>query len=115
MSWLLDEDFVGFSSADKIVFGERANMHLHVTDAGRRNQGFGCKWLRETIEIYCHLLKLDVLFCEPNAFNTAPNRALQAAGFRYVKTHFTVPGAINFHQAVTQWVYEVRQIERAGS
>ena len=38
--------------------------------------------------------------------NTAPNRTLQKAGFRYLKTHMTVPGPLNFHQAVTQWVTE---------
>jgi hypothetical protein len=27
-------------------------------------------------------------------------------GFKYVKTYRTVPGAINFHQAVTRWVLE---------
>ncbi len=46
------------------------------------------------------------LFCEPNAFNVAPNRALQKAGFKYPKTHMTVPGAFNYHQAVTRWVME---------
>jgi hypothetical protein len=30
--WLLDDQAVGFSSCDKIVFGERANMHLHVAE-----------------------------------------------------------------------------------
>ncbi len=104
--WLLIEKFVGFSTADKIVFGERANMHLHVTDAGRRNQGFGSKCVRETIKIYFDVLKLKTLFCEPNAFNTAPNRTLQKAGFRYLKTHLTVPGPLNYHQAVTRWVFE---------
>jgi hypothetical protein len=43
---------------------------------------------------------------EPNAFNAAPNRTLQRAGFRYVKTHMTVPGPLNYHQAVTRWVLE---------
>jgi hypothetical protein len=46
------------------------------------------------------------LFCEPNAFNVAPNRTLQKAGFKYLKTHMTVPSALNFHQAVTRWVIE---------
>ncbi|MDU6731579.1 MAG: GNAT family N-acetyltransferase, partial [Bradyrhizobium sp.] len=46
------------------------------------------------------------LFCEPHAYNTAPNRALQKAGFRYVKTYKTVPGPMNYHQAVTRWMIE---------
>jgi hypothetical protein len=39
--WLLDDQAVGFSSCDKIVFGERANMHLHVAEPQRRHQGIG--------------------------------------------------------------------------
>jgi hypothetical protein len=31
---------------------------------------------------------------------------LQAAGFKYVKTHETVPGPLNFHQPVTRWMLE---------
>ncbi len=56
--------------------------------------------------IYFERLKLKRLFCEPNAFNVAPNRTLQKAGFKYLKTHMTVPGPLNFHQAVTRWVIE---------
>ena len=58
------------------------------------------------VAIYFQLLKIKRLFCEPNASNVAPNRTLQKAGFRYVKTHMTVPGPLNFRQAVTQWVIE---------
>lgn len=57
-------------------------------------------------DIYFERFKLKRLFCEPNAFNVAPNRAMQKAGFKYVKTHMTVPGPLNFHQAVTRWVME---------
>ena len=46
------------------------------------------------------------LFCEPNAFNVGPNRTLQKVGFKYLKTHMTVPGPLNFHQPVTRWVIE---------
>ena len=28
------------------------------------------------------------------------------AGFKYLKTHMTVPGPLNFRQAVTRWVIE---------
>ena len=51
-------------------------------------------------------LQISRLFCEPHALNVAPNRTLQAAGFKYVKTHETVPGPFNFHQPVTRWVLE---------
>ncbi len=104
--WLLDNRAVGFSSCDKIVFGESAHMHLHVVDAARRRQGVGVACVRRSVELYFDKLKLERLFCEPNALNVGPNRTLQKAGFTYVKTHMTVPGPLNYHQAVTQWVME---------
>lgn len=104
--WLADAAPVGFSSCDKIVFGDRANMHLHVVDPHRRNRGVGTECVRQTVDIYFHRLKLKRLYCEPNAFNVAPNRTLQKAGFKYLKTHMTVPGPLNYHQAVTRWVIE---------
>ena len=104
--WLSDDRPIGFSTADKIRYGEQANMHLHVTDPERRQQGIGVECVRRSVDIYFERLKLKRLFCEPNAFNVAPNRTLQKAGFRYLKTHMTVPGPLNFHQAVTRWVIE---------
>ena len=58
------------------------------------------------MKIYFEALALERIFCEPNAFNVAPNRTLQSVGFKYVKTYETVPGWLNFHQAVTRWVLE---------
>ncbi len=107
--WELDGAPIGFSTADKIVYGEQANMHLHIVDPERRKSGVGSACLRETVALYFRVLALERLFCEPNAFNVAPNRALQNAGFRYVKTHMTVPGPLNYHQAVTRWVLEKDQ------
>jgi RimJ/RimL family protein N-acetyltransferase len=104
--WLSDDRPVGFSTSDKIAYGEQANMHLHVTDPARRNQGIGVECVRRSADIYFDRLKLKRLFCEPNAFNVAPNRTLQRAGFKYLKTHMTVPGPLNYHQAVTRWVME---------
>jgi len=106
VSWFHDDAFVGFSTADKIVIGERANMHLHVKDAALRRRGIGVECVRQSVELYFQTLKLKQLFCEPNAFNVAPNRTLQKAGFKYVKTHMTVPGPLNFHQAVNRWVMD---------
>jgi len=104
--WELDGRPVGFSTADKIVFGRQANMHLHVVDPERRRSGLGAACVRDTCALYFETLRLERLLCEPNAFNVAPNRTLQRAGFRYVKTHMTVPGWLNYHQAVTRWVLE---------
>lgn len=104
--WLGDNRPVGFSTADKIAYGHHANMHLHVIDPAIRGSGVGTTCVRATAALYFRELQLDRLFCEPNAFNVAPNRTLQRAGFRYVKTHWTVPGPLNFHQAVTRWVLD---------
>ena len=106
VAWLLGDRPIGFSTSDKIALGEQANMHLHVTDAERRHQGIGVECVRRSVDIYFDRLKLKRLFCEPNAFNVAPNRTLQKAGFKYLKTHMTVPGPLNYHQAVTRWVIE---------
>jgi RimJ/RimL family protein N-acetyltransferase len=104
--WLSDDRPIGFSTSDKIRYGEQAYMHLHITEPERRHQGIGAECVRRSVDIYFERLKLKRLFCEPNAFNVAPNRTLQKAGFKYLKTHMTVPGPLNFHQAVTRWVIE---------
>jgi RimJ/RimL family protein N-acetyltransferase len=104
--WELEGVPIGFSSADKIVYGAQAHMHLHIVDPKRRRSGIGSACVRETAHLYFTALALKLLLCEPNAFNVAPNRTLQSAGFRYVKTYKTVPGPLNYHQAVTRWVLE---------
>ena len=104
--WQLDGVGIGFSTSDKIVYGEQAHMHLHVVDPPSRRSGIGSGCVRETAELYFKTLGLRRLFCEPNAFNVAPNRTLQSVGFKYVKTYNTVPGPLNYHQAVTRWVLE---------
>ncbi len=104
--WLDGGKPVGFSTINKIAFGDHAYMHLHVVAAGDRAKGIGAECVKRGVAIYFETFQLKRLFCEPNAFNIAPNRTLQSAGFRYVKTHMTVPGPMNFHQAVTRWVLE---------
>ena len=106
--WELENKPIGFSTVDKIKFGAEAFMHLHVIDPSHRHAGYGVECVRQSVAIYFATLKLQRLFCEPNAFNIAPNRTLQKSGFKYVKTHMTVPGPLNFHQAVTRWVIESR-------
>src|ERR1700735_5151981 len=104
--WLSGDQPIGFSASDKIVYGDRAHMHLHIVNPDNRCSGVGVACVRKSADIYFERLKLKSLFCEPNAFNVAPNRTLQKAGFKYVKTHMTVPGPLNYHQAVTRWGIE---------
>lgn len=104
--WLIDSSPIGFSTCDKIVYGAQANMHLHITKPDERRKGIGAQCVRRSADLYFDLLQIRQLFCEPNAFNVGPNRTLQSAGFKYVKTHMTVPGPLNFHQTVNRWVLE---------
>ncbi len=53
--WMLDGVGIGFSAADKIVYGDEANMHLHVVDAQRRGSGIGSACVRETGVLNYHL------------------------------------------------------------
>ena len=104
--WLSDDQPVGFSTSDKIAYGDQARMHLHIVDPERRRRGTGVECVRRSVDLYFDRLKLKSLLCEPNALNVAPNRTLQKAGFKYVKTYMTVPGWLNFHQPVTRWMIE---------
>jgi RimJ/RimL family protein N-acetyltransferase len=54
---------------------------------------------------------LKRLYCQPNAFNIAPNRTLQRAGFRYVETVMATPSAINVPQPVTRWVLDRQRLK----
>ena len=72
---------IGLLSADKISHRGQAYMHVHITDPARRRSGLGSECVRATADIYFKLLALERLFCQPNAFNVAPNRTLQRAGF----------------------------------
>lgn len=102
--WMLDATPIGFSTADKIVIGEHAFMHLHIFESGRRQQGHGAALVRQTANLYFETLRIDDLYCEPYALNVAPNRTLQKAGFKYVMTRECVPGPLNFRQPVNRWV-----------
>jgi RimJ/RimL family protein N-acetyltransferase len=104
--WLLDGGPVGFSTVDELRFGEQANMHLHIFDPERRRSGMGVRFVRASARLYFETLELRRLFCQPNALNVAPNRTLQAAGFRYVKTLMTTPSPLNYRQPITRWVLE---------
>lgn len=106
LGWELDGRLVGFSSTDNIEFGEQAFMHLHIAKEPLRRQGLGTEFVRLSVDEYFRALELKRLFCQPNAYNVAPNRALQRAGFRYVFTAEMQPTVINPLQPITRWVIE---------
>jgi len=104
--WQQSGQVVGFSSTDRIDFGHEAFMHLHVVEAALRSSGLGTHFVRLSAQAYFESLEPQRLFCEPNAFNVAPNRTLQRAGFRYLFTHEAQPSSINFLQSTTRWVLD---------
>jgi hypothetical protein len=73
----------------------------------------GTQFVRQSAAIYFQVLELRRLYCQPNAFNIAPNRTLQRAGFRYVFTQQMVPSPINFPQPVTRWMLDGRRPDTA--
>jgi RimJ/RimL family protein N-acetyltransferase len=102
--WELDGKPVGFSTADHIVFGAEAFMHLHLVRPGLRRRGLGTVFGRRSARAYFDALEIERLYSEPNACNIAPNRALSRAGFTYLFSHETTPGPMNFAQVTTRWV-----------
>lgn len=106
LAWELDGRLVGFSATDHIEFGEHAFMHLHIIEEPNRRSGLGARFVRLSAEHYLEVLELRRLFCQPNAYNVAPNRTLQRAGFRYVFSAEMAPSKINFPQPITRWVLE---------
>ena len=108
--WLDGATPIGFSTCDTIDYGKSAKMHLHILAPENRQKGYGADCVRRSVQIYFEVLKLRKLYCEPNAYNTAPNRTLQKAGFKYLKTHDTTPGRLNHFQTTNLWVIERDQI-----
>jgi len=101
--WMLNGSPIGMSSLDNIQYAQEAYMHLHIFDASKRLSGLGSNAVTLSTSFYFNELQLKHIYCQPNAFNTAPNRTLQKAGFKFVKTYMTIPGPMNNHQAVTLW------------
>lgn len=101
--WEVDGKAVGHSNLNPITYGERANMHLHMWDPEYRRRGLGARLVRLSIPYFFENFKLKMLFCEPYAFNAAPNRTLDKLGFLFVKQYVTIPGSINFEQWVNRW------------
>ena len=101
--WQLNDKPVGHSNVNKIIFEEEAYMHLHIWNADVRKKGMGTELVKKTLLYFFRNLKLKRLFCEPNAFNIAPNKTLEKSGFIFVKNYVTIPGWLNFEQPVNLW------------
>lgn len=101
--WLIDNNAVGHSNVNKIVFGQEAYMHLHLWKSEVRKKGMGTDLVKMTLPYFFENLKLEALYCEPYALNPAPNNTLKKVGFDFVYNYITTPGWINFEQPVNRW------------
>ncbi len=101
--WHIDGEAVGHSNVSEVEFGVRANMHLHMWEAGERARGRGTELVRLSIHRHFELFDLLVLLCEPHALNPAPNRTLPKLGFELLETVECTPGPIAFPQQVNRW------------
>jgi len=109
MIWLLDDKPVGHSNINKIIFGEEAYMHLHIWDSSSRQKGMGSSLILLTLPWFFNNYALKKLLCEPYALNPAPNKALEKAGFSFVRKYTTTPGWLNFEQEVNLWEMSLEQ------
>ena len=98
--WKFEGTPIGHCNIDRIIFGDHAYMHLHLWENVKRNKGFGTELLKMSIPYFFKNLELEMLYCQPNAYNPAPNRIIPKVGFEFVKKWRTIPGYLNFEQEV---------------
>lgn len=109
--WLVAGAVAGHSNINKIRFGDHAFAHLHLWNAAHRQRGLGTALFRMSVKEYVEQFQLKTIYCEPFAENPAPNRTIPKAGFTFVKRYETLPGWINYHQAVNRWRFSPSQEE----
>lgn len=109
--WQVDEQPVGHSNINKITFGKEAYMHLHLWPSEQRQQGLGSEFVRKTIPYYFSNFELERLYCEPNAYNPAPNKTLKKVGFEFIQTYQPPAGWINFPQELNSYVITKQELD----
>jgi RimJ/RimL family protein N-acetyltransferase len=114
VAWELEGAAVGHSNIGDIERGVHGYMHLHIWRADLRAKGLGRAFVLGSVGRYFEVLDIQTVYCQPNAFNVAPNRALDAAGFAYLETYETVPGWLNHWQAVTRWAMTRERLAELG-
>jgi [ribosomal protein S5]-alanine N-acetyltransferase len=101
--WMIDDNPVGHCNVNQIVFGKQAFMHLHLWQAINRQKGAGSELVKKSLPYFFGNLELEELYCEPYAYNPAPNKTLEKVGFQFEKKYTTIPGSLNFEQEVKRW------------
>ena len=110
--WLLDDEPIGHSNVNRILFGEEAYMHLHIWKPGNRTKGLGLQYVKMTLPFFFQNMKLKRICCEPYALNPAPNKTMEKLGFEFIKEYITVPGFINFEQPVKHWELTIEKFRQ---
>ena len=108
------DQLVGFSSADHIVFGRQAFMHLHILSASRRQVGMGSRFAGCRRRPTSRLSNWSGSSAS-RTFNVASNRTLQHAGFRYLFTPRRRPRRSIFRGRDTLGIGSGLLIARSGS
>jgi RimJ/RimL family protein N-acetyltransferase len=111
MIWQVENQPIGHSNVNKIIFGEEAYMHLHIWEPTIRKKGYGRHFIKLTVPHFFDKLHLKTLYCEPYALNPAPNKTLEKAGFSFIKEYTTIPGSINFEQPVKLWALSAEALQ----
>lgn len=101
--WEFNNQQIGHTNINNIVFGDHATMHLHLWNNANRQKGIGTKLVKKSLPFYFENFQLKTLFCEPYALNPAPNKTLRKVGFEFDKKYTTIPGSLNFEQEVNRW------------
>ena len=101
--WLLNDEPVGHTNINKIIFGEEASMHLHLWKPELRKSGYGVAFVGMVLPYFFKNMQLKKLYCEPYALNPGPNKTMKKLGFAFVKEYITTPGWINLEQPVNRW------------
>jgi RimJ/RimL family protein N-acetyltransferase len=102
--WDVDDTMVGFSFIDRIVYGSDAYLHMYLIQPSLRQSGYGQTFIKQTITSLFDQFKFDQLYCEPSAINTSAQRAVQACGFKYIKTHNQHSSAFAYQIPLSQWL-----------
>ena len=109
--WLVNDEPVGHSNVNRIIFGEEAYMHLHIWKKDNRTKGLGLQFVKMTLPFFFEKIKLKKICCEPYALNPAPNKTMEKLGFEFIKEYVTVPGWINYEQQVKHWELSLKKFK----
>ena len=102
--WCVNNEPIGHCNINQILFGNRANMHVHIWNDGNRKRGYGAMLIALSLPLFFKNFNLKNIYCEPFSANEGPNRILAKVGFRFIESYTTIPGSINLEQEVNKWI-----------